>query len=178
MSNHKNIIELIKAISGQSNVLTIPRLFIDLTKSHRAALLLSQCVYWSDKTRDPDGWFYKTYKDWKDELGIPRRGIDTATSLLYPMIETKIRRVGPTPKKHYRVNLDLLETRISEMLETRISDLSRMNTSDLLGKSKSTYTKTTFTKTTAKNGGRPPAEPKGWVGLREWCIENGVDPNG
>ena len=25
-------------------------------------------LYWTDRTTDPDGWFYKIYHDWEEEL--------------------------------------------------------------------------------------------------------------
>jgi len=124
MSNQQNIVKLIKAISGQANVLTIPKVYLDLLNNkHRAALLLSQCVYWSDKSKDPDGWFWKTDSAWKVELGLTRGGLDTALKDNEKYIETKIARVRPTPKRHYRVKLDLLVSDISDLLETDKSDL-------------------------------------------------------
>ena len=124
MSNQQDIVKLIKAISGQANVLTIPRVYLNLLKNkHRGALLLSQCVYWSDKSKIPDGWFYKTDAEWKEELGLTRGGLDTALKENEKYIETKIARVGPTPKSHYRVKLDLLVSDISDLLETGQSDL-------------------------------------------------------
>src|SRR5574343_485932 len=138
MSNQKSIVAMIRAISGQANVLTIPRIYIDLTKSHRAALFLSQCVYWSDKTKDPDGWFYKTDAEWLDELGLPRGGVDTALKACDRWIESAVKRVGPTPKSHYRVKLDLLVSDISDLLESAKSDLLISGESESLENSKST----------------------------------------
>lgn len=135
MSTQKDIVNFIKAVSGQSNVLTIPRVYVDLLKSHKAALLLSQCVYWSDKTKDPDGWFYKTDDEWRDEIGLPRGALETALKATAKYINQDVRRVGTTPKTHYQVNLDLLVSDISDLLETRKSDL--------LENGESTYTKTT-----------------------------------
>src|SRR3990172_12308713 len=108
MSNQQNIVKLIKAISGQANVLTIPRIYLDLLNNkHRAALLLSQCVYWSDRTKDPEGWFYKTYAEWKKELALNQHAVETALKVL-PWIETKIDRVNRTNKMHYRVRMEEL----------------------------------------------------------------------
>lgn len=128
MSNQTDIIKLIKSISGQANVLTIPRLYINLTKSHRAALLLSQCVYWSDRSKDLDGWFYKTFSEWRDELGIPRGGIETAIKAISRWVETKVARVGAHPKTHYRVLLKVLESSILEMLDSSTLHVSDSST--------------------------------------------------
>lgn len=171
-SNHRQIIQLIKAISGQSNVLTIPRVFIGLCKgSHRAALLLSQCVYWSDKG-DDDGWFFKTRDEWKSELGLNQHAIATALKVL-PWVETAVKPVRRTPKTHYRVDMSALAAAVAERLDTErkpisdternpinvterkpISDIDRKTINLPLGK-------TTTQKTTNTKGGRvaaPPAE--------------------
>ena len=56
---------LIARVAGQANILTIPRLFIDWTGDHISALLLSQVVYWSSRTADPEGWFYSHRRDYE-----------------------------------------------------------------------------------------------------------------
>lgn len=48
------------------------RIFVSLTGSVNAALMLSQAVYWSKRTRNPDGWFYKSGKEWEEETGLGR----------------------------------------------------------------------------------------------------------
>lgn len=50
------------------------RCFLQLTSgSTSAAILLSQAWYWSARTKDSDGWFYKTEEDWEEETGLTRR---------------------------------------------------------------------------------------------------------
>jgi hypothetical protein len=39
------------------------RCLVRVTKSVAAALMLSQAIYWSNRTKDPDGWFWKTAED-------------------------------------------------------------------------------------------------------------------
>jgi len=48
------------------------RRLVDLTGNVKAALLLSQAVYWTRHGRDiaqRDGWFHKTAEQWELELG-------------------------------------------------------------------------------------------------------------
>lgn len=106
---------VIRGYCGQSNVLTIPRVFIKITKSHRAALVLSQCIYWSDKSHLTDGWFYKSYKEWRQELEIPQRGMMTAIDILKKkgLLETKIVKINGAPTCHYRVDIDMVFTTIT-----------------------------------------------------------------
>ena len=43
------------------------RVFVTLTGSVKAAVLLSQAVYWQKRAKQTDGWWYKTAEDWEDE---------------------------------------------------------------------------------------------------------------
>lgn len=46
------------------------RIFIEWTGSVNAALMLSQLVFWSKRSKDFDGWIYKTAKEWEEEIGL------------------------------------------------------------------------------------------------------------
>lgn len=126
MSNNNEIIKLIKAISGQANVLTIPRVYIQFTKSHRAALMLSQCVYWSDRTRDHEEWFYKSYHEWHDELGLNQHAIETCVKTLTDggWLETKLDKVGIRSTRFYRPNLE----KIAEAIQSTLADSAIVET--------------------------------------------------
>ncbi len=58
------------------------RPFVTITGSVNAALMLSQGMYWSSRTSDKDGWFYKTSSEWQEETGMTRREQDTARKYL------------------------------------------------------------------------------------------------
>ncbi len=120
-----SVTNLFKEFAGQGATLVIPRPYIKLCKGdHLAALLLSQILYWTDRTDDPDGWFYKSYKEWYEELDMTeyqvRRAIngdkryaDGFGGLKALGVETKLTRANDSKKKgaatlHYRVNLDVL----------------------------------------------------------------------
>lgn len=158
MSNQKQVISLIRAISGQANILTIPRVYIALTKSHRAALLLSQCVYWSDKTTDNDGWFYKSAKEWRSELGMPKGAVDTALKVL-PWIETRIKKANGAPTRWYRVRLEALADAVSDLLETRKSDLPETRKLICAKTENDPLDIKLHTETTKGRAKRPPAHP-------------------
>lgn len=120
MSNQKTIIALIKSLSGQSNVLTIPRVFVTLTKSHRAALVLSQCIYWSDKSTMTGGWFYKSYREWHDELGIPKSAMINAVRVLVDMglLQTRVQRNFLAPTCHYWVDLEAVAKQVKDVFDS------------------------------------------------------------
>jgi hypothetical protein len=74
-----SVTELFRRFAGQINTITIPRPYIDLCGGdHLAALLLSQILYWSDRTKDPNGWFAKSYPEWYDELAMTQYQIHRA----------------------------------------------------------------------------------------------------
>lgn len=118
MTNQDDMIKLIKSISGQANILTIPRVYIGFTKSHRAALFLSQCVYWSDRSRLPDGWFYKSFREWHDELGLNQHAVETCVKTLKAgeWLHTKIETVATSPTTFYRADLDQIAISIRSYL--------------------------------------------------------------
>ena len=57
---------------------------------HLAALLLSQILYWSDRTSDPDGWFAKSYADWHDEVALTERQIKRSAHCSVQALEKAI----------------------------------------------------------------------------------------
>lgn len=58
------------------------RVFVTLTGSVTAAVLLSQAVYWSRRTGENGGWWWKTAADWTEETGLTRREQETARAIL------------------------------------------------------------------------------------------------
>ncbi len=44
--------------------------------------MLSQAVYWVNRTDDPDGWFYKSRDEWQDETGLTHEQQETARARL------------------------------------------------------------------------------------------------
>ena len=91
--------------------------------------MLNQVIYWSDRTDDPDGWFWKTYADWYEEIGLTEREIrrivrgdkrrKTPKKTLQNLgIEVAVRR-APTgsPTMHYRINQPLFFAILVDHLE-------------------------------------------------------------
>lgn len=111
---------IIKQFAGQANTLVIPRVFIDFTGDHLAALLLSQILYWSDRTSDPDGWFYKTADEWEVELGMSGYQVKRAATALNKLgIETTLHKVKGAPRTHYRVDMPKFTHLFLQFLENQ-----------------------------------------------------------
>lgn len=69
------------------------------------ALMLSQAVYWSKRTKDKDGWFYKTQTEWELETGLTRREQDTARSRLESLGVLYVERRGIPAQLFYKVDV-------------------------------------------------------------------------
>jgi hypothetical protein len=69
-------------------------------------ILWSQLYYWSDRTKNKDGWIYKTSKDVFEETALSRYEQDTARKkgLELGVIETKL--AGVPAVTHYRIDFD------------------------------------------------------------------------
>jgi hypothetical protein len=114
----KQVMTLLGENYGDKTLVLCPTLFVKLLDGdHKAAILLSQILYWSDRTKDPDGWFYKSYADWHAETGLSEaqvrrivNGDPRVAQRQLPLrdlgVETLLRKVKRTgaPTLHYRVN--------------------------------------------------------------------------
>lgn len=121
--NSKDIAQLFRQFGGQQNTLVIPRPYITLVGGDiLAALLLSQIVYWSDRTQDPDGWIAHSYQEWTDELGMSEYQVRRATKVLADFgVETKLRRSmfhEGAATLHYRLLTDRFAEQIERVFRT------------------------------------------------------------
>ena len=118
-TTRQTVSQLLTAFSGQQNTLTIPRPYIALCDGDiLTALLLSQCVYWTDRTKDAQGWFAKSYQEWLSELGMTQYQVNRAAKLLKRLgLETKLRKFNGAPTVHYRINMDVFSQCIMKFLD-------------------------------------------------------------
>ncbi len=120
MSNQ--VFEIVQAMSGQGNCITIPGPYLDFfagdRQQHLLAAILNQLVFWSGKSSLDDGWFYKEHAALAKEVrakdgDVVRKAMFKITDqYLSGVIEEELRQVGGTPKKHYRIDQEALITRI------------------------------------------------------------------
>ena len=90
--------------------------FKKITGSTNAALLLSQAFYWSKRTSDPEGWFYKTREEWMEETALTESELDGAREKCRDrgVMEEKLKGVPATI--HYRVK----KAKVYELLGVQI----------------------------------------------------------
>lgn len=80
--------------------------FAKLGAGATGALMLSQAVYWSSRTNDSEGWFYKSQVEWEAETGLTRTEQEKARRALKSAGFLEEARKGLPAKLYYRVNLD------------------------------------------------------------------------
>ncbi|WP_439232095.1 hypothetical protein [Klebsiella quasipneumoniae] len=120
MSNQ--VFEIVQAMSGQGNCITIPGPYLDFfagdRQQHLLAAILNQLVFWSGKSSLDDGWFYKEHAALAKEVrvlegDVVRRAIYKITEQYLPgVIQEDTRQVNGTPKKHYRIDQEKLMHKI------------------------------------------------------------------
>ncbi|UBQ44615.1 hypothetical protein [Comamonas thiooxydans] len=62
--------------------IVVHRVLVDLGVGITGAVLLSQALYWTQRTTDRAGWFYKTIDEWQEETGLTRAEQKTARARL------------------------------------------------------------------------------------------------
>ncbi|XWJ92084.1 hypothetical protein ACRARH_07775 [Phytobacter ursingii] len=112
------IFEIVQSMSGQRNSITIPVPYLDFfagdQQAHALGAVLNQLVFWSGKSDQKDGWFYKEHSELAAEIrGVSEDQIQRlvnkiCTRWLPGVIEKAQRQVNGTKKTHYRVNGEAL----------------------------------------------------------------------
>lgn len=133
-----NVTRMFTSFAGKDSQLVIPRPYISFCKGDiLAALLLSQILYWADRTSDPEGWFAKSYEDWQTEIGMTeyqikravhgdKRSKDGFKGLSSLGIETLLKSskfYEGAPALHYRVNYDVLSVAVHDFLSPTIPNI-------------------------------------------------------
>ena len=72
------------------------------------ALFLSQALYWTKRTREIDGWFYKTISDWEEETGLSEREQRTIKKTLQDKNLIIIEKRGLPARNYFKVNTEKL----------------------------------------------------------------------
>jgi len=100
------------------------RCFVTLTGSVTAALMLSQALYWQQRAKSDDGWWFKTRDDWTEETGMSRREQEGARKKLRNLgiLREDLRGVPAT--LWYKVDETRLLEVIANLSNTVVSDSS------------------------------------------------------
>lgn len=156
MNNFEYVKLLIKQLSGKENSIAVNISFMKYMGSLEGGAFLSQMVYWSDKSKREDGFFYKTYKDWHDELYLSEHTVRKLTKKLTEkgFLETKLKKANGSPTIHYKLDFELFCQEFIGFLKNEDSILNKStleNENVNNGKLKSEVSLTEITtKTTTK----------------------------
>ncbi len=71
-SYQQQVFAFISSIIGQNNIIPVPIECVHFVGDYNTEALLNQIIYWTDRTKDPDSWFYKSYADWHEELALSK----------------------------------------------------------------------------------------------------------
>lgn len=161
-NNQHNTINLLRALSGQDNIFTIPKLYVRLTKCHTRGLILNQIVFYSDKsTRHSDDWFDKTYEEWEEQTYVKERTLRNIFNEFEKKkwCETKTCKVNGKRSLMCRPFIENILKDLQEMLESedetgkicRIANRKNLPDSQPEKFAVSIYTDKTTDKTTDNN---------------------------
>jgi hypothetical protein len=90
-----------------------------------AGVFLSQLIYWTDKSKDPDGWIYKTLDDWWCETALGRYELKTIRNTLVSrtLIEEKL--CGVPARLHYKIDWPSLQVALAKAVITHREGMSK-----------------------------------------------------
>lgn len=152
MNNRDYISSIITQFSGQNNIIPIPTIYIRITEDYPSAALLNQMIYWSDRTSRKDGYFYKSYNEWYEELHLTEYQVRRATKKLksFGFVDTALKKANGAPTLHYKVDTKEVSEWILKKLQNGNLRNSRMD-SEETQESLTEITTEITTKTTNNN---------------------------
>ena len=145
MSNRDYISSIITQFSGQNNIIPIPTIYIRITEDYPSAALLNQMIYWSDRTSRKDGYFYKSYNEWYEELHLTEYQVRRATKKLksFGFVDTALKKANGAPTLHYKVDTKEVSEWILKKLKNGNLRNSRMDSEETQESLTEITTKTT-----------------------------------
>lgn len=132
MNNRDYISSIITQFSGQNNVIPIPVVYIEITDDYPSAALLNQMIYWSDRTSRKDGYFYKSYNEWYEELHLTEYQVRRTTKKLksFGFVDTALKKANGAPTLHYKVDTKEVSEWILKKLKNGNLRNSRMDSEE------------------------------------------------
>lgn len=114
--------------------------FIPLTGGFSSAMMLSQALYWAKRTKNADGWFYKSREEWFDETGLRRSEQETARRRLRASAFWHEELRGVPARLYYRIDYEaLLAALLGEDKEVTVEEVIKIYGSVLRALSKTGY---------------------------------------
>lgn len=187
MNQSIQMIKLIEAMNDQPIAFNKHYVFIGC--GINGALMLSQLVYWTSRTKNADGWVYKTQTEWTQETGLTRTEQENARKKLLELSFIKEKKQGVPCRVFFRVERENLYKALVEYsetldcsqfegnLHTGLQETNKLEcgkpASKRAGNLQSKTKNTTENTTDIKLGASVPEQPKKFS-AKKFLIENGV----
>jgi hypothetical protein len=118
-SKEKTMAQQLALISELAdNPLTLPPIFVPITGSITAGLLLRQVMYWMKRTKAPGGWFYKRLEEFQEEMCMGEKEFRLARKANESRKFIETERRGVPPVVWFRANLGAVLEAINKQLES------------------------------------------------------------
>lgn len=111
------LVALIEAMNDKP--IAFNRHYVSLGCGINGALMLSQMVYWSKRTKDQNGYFYKTQDEWVEETGLTRYEQEGARKKLKELGFISEHKHGVPCKVHFKVNHERLYSALIQYVENQ-----------------------------------------------------------
>ncbi len=105
-SYQEEVYQVIADLLNEDRRMTINRTLIEYMDCDvLAALFLNQVIYWADRTKRKDGFFYKSYEEWESEIYASKYQIRKYTEFLTKkgVLETVVKKADGSPTVHYKI---------------------------------------------------------------------------
>lgn len=99
--------------------ISFQRAFVRVTGGILPALMLSQAVFQTRCTDDPEGWFWHTQDQWEKETGMTRFEQETAREKLLKTGFWHEKRVGVPAKMHFKIDVEKLQEKLFSGIDER-----------------------------------------------------------
>jgi hypothetical protein len=162
MSNYPKIAKTLIALSGQGEVITVYRAFVEYTGSLEAAMMLSQLLYWTPRSSRKNGSIIKSDAEFAKELYLSIYGVRCARRILENKRIVETRRVmwKGAPTMSYLVKIDELENSFDTFLRIRkIEEVTESEDRSFESVSSLTETTTEITTEIKETSAKPALSP-------------------
>lgn len=119
------------------------RIYAKVSGSVTSGLLLSQFMYWTPRSSDPSGWFYKTQSQITEETQMSRSETESARKRLRTLGLIEEKRKGNPARMYYRVDVDRLANLIAGIPHTGLQESSNQECDNSANSTRRDYTETT-----------------------------------
>ncbi len=181
------IIKLIEAMNEQP--IAFNKHYVFLGCGINGALMLSQLVYWTSRSKSAEGWIYKTQAEWTQETGLTRTEQENARKKLLELGFISEKKMGVPCRVFFRVERENLYQALVEYsetldcsqfagnLHTSLQETCELDCSKPASKNaqnlQSNTENTTENTTDINLGASAPEQPKKFS-AKKFLIENGV----